>query len=98
MTGGTLAVTQSVSQWPKFSYIIIDWVLLLLFLCSWELSDMMQTKVKQRMARQKIGLEAASDQFAGLKIASLFLLCLVCFFVLGPSACFRVRADWSDLS
>ena len=59
---------------------------------------MMQTKVKQRMARQKICLEAASDQFAGLKIGSLFLLCLVCFFVLGTSACFRVRADWSDLS
>ena len=65
MTGGTLAVTQSVSQWPKFSYIIIDWVLLLLFLCSWELSDMMQKKVKQRMAKRKSGVGAQSEQFAG---------------------------------
>ena len=64
MTGGTLAVTQSVSQWPKFSYIIIDWVLLL-FLCSWELSDMMQKKVKQRMAKRKSGVGAQSEQFAG---------------------------------
>ncbi|CAL5032577.1 unnamed protein product [Urochloa decumbens] len=53
---------------------------------SWELSDMMQRKVKQRMARQKSRLEAPSDQFDGLKIALwLFLLCIVCFFVLGPS-------------
>ncbi|CAN6283279.1 unnamed protein product [Urochloa humidicola] len=64
---------------------------------SWELSDMMQRKVKQRIARQKSRLEAPSDQFAGLKIvflfkgrskivSLLFLLCMVCFFVLGPSS------------
>ncbi|CAN6170068.1 unnamed protein product [Urochloa humidicola] len=35
---------------------------------SWELSDMMQKKVKQRMAKQKSGVEAPSEQFAGLKL------------------------------
>ncbi|KAG2564230.1 uncharacterized protein LOC120645290 [Panicum virgatum] len=32
---------------------------------SWELSDMMQKKVKQRMAKRKSGVGAQSEQFAG---------------------------------